>query len=200
MNGCQPDGSRRTAFRAAQPRATSRQPRASHGYPREPARQRPGIASRRRARIRRLCPRPRSRGVGNGVPGHPGEGDDAAPAGRHAGGMREPAGQPGRTRQRHRHMRSLMRATRHDAVHGTRAITRSPLARARSRLRRRPNRAVPSWPCNASRASGLKQSTCALLARRFRSRSAAGIPETTKSNQRCHLAAWQCSCWWSTRR
>lgn len=172
MDGCQPDGSRRTAFPGRTATCHITATTGESWLPREPACQRPGLASRQRARIRRLCPRPRSRGVGNRVPDHPGEGDDAAPAGRHAGGMREPAGQPGRTRQRHRHMRSLMPARRHDAVHGTRAIARSPLARARSRSRRRPNRAVPSGPCNASRASGLKQSTCALLARRFRSRSA----------------------------
>jgi hypothetical protein len=162
MNGCQPDGSRRTAFRAAQPRVTSRQPRASH-------------VTRRSQPVSDLVSRrgggPRSGGYARGrvhvvsATGSlvtRGRMMTQAPAGRHAGGMREPAGQPGRTRQCHRRMRSLMRATRHDVVHGTRAIARSPLARARSRSRRRPNRAVPSGPCNSSRASGLKQSTCAL--------------------------------------
>jgi hypothetical protein len=55
-------------------------------------------------------------------PGHPGEGGDTGPASRHAGRMREPAGQPGVDLVRHVHIRSLTRARRHHAACRTRRL------------------------------------------------------------------------------
>ena len=106
-----------------------------------------------------------SRGDDNWVPCHPREGDDAGSAGRHAGGMRESADQPGAALQHRRHTRSLTRAQA-----APRCAQNSPHARHHDPSQRLP--ISPFGPGQRITGVRLEVIDMRLIAHHFRSGSA----------------------------